>query len=133
MYFGKLYIAIGYCLFMKKQRRGRPANSVIRKNILQLLKMKPESYGYEIYKNYHGIFGSVHIRSIYYHLRKGVTLGEIELTRMEEEKGDYSWGDRAERIYYSLGPQGKATISTEVKNYFQKESAKLSKKSKKGL
>jgi len=104
---------------MKKAMLGRPTRSIIRERILQLLKMKSESYGYEIYKNYLGIFGEVHIRSIYYHLRKGVGLGEIEVTEMKVEKGDYSWGDKAERIYYSLGPQGRANISPEVKRYFK--------------
>lgn len=122
----KVYIAIGFHTRMKKESRGRPTKSVIRERILQLLKMKPESYGYEIYKNYVGIFGAVHMRSIYYHLKKGVALGEIELTEIKDEKGDYSWGDKAERIYYCLGPQGRASISPEVKTYY----SKLSKKSK---
>jgi len=80
--------------------RGRPISSKIRDNVLDILREK-QAYGYEIYKKYVKRHGKVHIRSIYYHLKKGVALGLISM-EIKEEKGHYSWGNKVERVYYSL-------------------------------
>jgi len=84
--------------------RGRPVNSVIRQHIVEILHLIGKGYGYDIYKNYMNHYPEVTLRSIYYHLRKGIDTGEFEIERIEKEKGDYSWGEMAEKIYYKLGP-----------------------------
>lgn len=85
-------------------QRGRPARSEIRDNILNILQYLGEGYGYEIAKLYMEIFPKVTLRSIYYHLRKGVELGEIIVKRVQQEKGNYSWGNEAQKVYYALSP-----------------------------
>ncbi len=98
--------------------RGRPTKSQIRQNMIEILAHIKAAYGYDIYKVYISIFPKVTIRSIYYHLKKGVSLGEFIVAKIEKEKGDYSWGGEAEKIYYSLGPQAKVQGSEEVKRHF---------------
>jgi len=82
--------------------RGRPVASKIRDNILEILRKKKQAYGYEIYQEYVKTYGKVHIRSIYYHLKKGVELKQISHSEVKEAKGQYSWGPKVERTYYSL-------------------------------
>ncbi|RME77992.1 hypothetical protein D6774_02500 [Candidatus Woesearchaeota archaeon] len=77
-----------------------------------------EGYAYEIYKVYRDIFPPVTMRSIYYHLKKGVSTGEFIIKEIRKEKGDFSWGGEVEKIYYSLGPNAKPTMQEKVKNYF---------------
>ena len=57
------------------------------------------------------------MRSIYYHLKKGVETGELVVKKVEREKGEYSWGEYAEKIYYSLGPQAKPSTNNRVKDF----------------
>ena len=59
--------------------------------------------------------------SIYYHLKKGVALGEFKVDRIEKEKGDFSWGSEVEKIYYALGPNAKPAINKRVKEYLKKK------------
>lgn len=100
--------------------RGRPLNSPIRDYIVEILYFMEKGYGYDIYKHYINLFPKVTLRSIYYHLNKGVELGVFEIQRIEKEKGDYSWGEMAEKIYYKLGKAASPKIDLRVKNYFQK-------------
>ncbi len=90
--------------------RGRPTKSVIRQNIIEILHYLGEGYGYDLAKIYNEIFAPVTMRSIYYHLRKGVQTNEFIIHRIQKEKGDFSWGETAEKIYYTFGananPQG---------------------------
>ena len=99
--------------------KGRPVKSEIRQNIVEILYFKKQGYGYEIYKVYVAIFPKVTMRSIYYHLRKGVNLNEFKVSKIEKEKGDYSWGPEAEKIYYSLGDNAKPLVNEKVKEYFE--------------
>lgn len=101
--------------------RGRPAKSEIRQNIIEILFFIKKGYGYDIYKIYRDIFAPVTMRSIYYHLRKGLQLEEFKIEKIEKEKGDYSWGGEAEKIYYSLGPNAKPTGNERVKEYLDKK------------
>jgi hypothetical protein len=101
--------------------KGRPVKSEIRQNIVEILYFMKEGYGYEIYKVYRAIFPKVTMRSIYYHLKKGVDLGEFKQSKIEKSKGDYSWGGEAEKIYYALGENAKPTMNEKVKEYFDKE------------
>ncbi len=104
--------------------KGRPVRSEIRQNIIEILFYTKEDYGYEIYKNYIAIFPKVTMRSIYYHLKKGVALNEFKVSKIEKEKGDYSWGGEAEKIYYSLGNNAKPLGNAKVKEYFDKKGKK---------
>ena len=101
--------------------KGRPVKSEIRQNIVEILYFVKEGYGYEVYKAYISIFPKVTMRSIYYHLKKGVDLNEFKVSKIEREKGDYSWGGEAEKIYYSLGNAAKPAINEKVKEYFDKK------------
>lgn len=86
---------------------GRKAGSLIRKRIAAILGILGKSYGYEIYKNYVSIFGKVDMRLIYYHLKSGVNRKEFVISEIKKEKGGYTWGDTAERIYYGIGPKAE--------------------------
>lgn len=101
--------------------KGRPVKSEIRQNIVEILYFMKEGYGYEIYKAYIVIFPKVTMRSIYYHLKKGVDLNEFKVSKIEKEKGNYSWGGEAEKIYYSLGDAAKPTVNEKAKEYFEKK------------
>ena len=59
-------------------------------------------------------------RSVYYHLRKGVVLGELELNKIEQEEGEFSWGKMAEKTYYSLGKKAKPKGALQVKEFLDK-------------
>ncbi len=103
--------------------RGRPVRSEIRQNMVDLLQHMHSGYGYDIYKAYVAIFPKVTLRSIYYHLKKGVSLGEFAISKIEKEKGDFSWGSEVEKTYYALGQNAKPTGNERVKEYFEKKSA----------
>lgn len=101
--------------------RGRPLGSDIRQNVIEILYFMKSGYGYEIYKVYREIFPKVTMRVIYYHLRKGLAIEEFAIDKIKKEKGDYSWGGEAEKIYYKLGNNAKAMINSDVKKYFDKK------------
>lgn len=101
--------------------RGRPVKSEIRQNIVEILFFMKHGYGYDIYKSYIAIFPKVTMRSIYYHLKKGADLGEFKVEKIEKEKGDYSWGAEAEKIYYALGDKAKPIGNDKVRVYFEKK------------
>jgi|TARA_B100001964_G_C13956737_1_gene475805 hypothetical protein len=101
--------------------KGRPVKSEIRQNIVEILYFMKQGYGYEIYKAYVAIFPKVTMRSIYYHLKKGADLNEFKVSKIEKEKGDYSWGGEAEKIYYGLGENAKPAGNEKAKEYFDKK------------
>ena len=84
-------------------KRGRPAKSVIRDNMIQLLSELGEMYAYKLHQLYVERFSPVTMRSIYYHLKKGLLLDEFRVSKIVKEEGQYSWGPSAEKIYYALG------------------------------
>src|SRR3989338_5998874 len=104
--------------------RGRKPKSGIRQNIVEILSFMKTGYGYEIYKIYRELFPKATMRSIYYNLRKGKELGEFEIKKIGKEKGSYSWGEFAEKTYYSLGKNAKPLISLKAKKYFEEIQAK---------
>lgn len=104
--------------------RGRPSYSKIRQNILEILNYIKKGYGYDIYKIYCDIYPKVTQRSIYYHLKKGLELQEIEIEKVEKEQGNYSWGDYAEKIYYKLGKNAKIYNDENVRKYFEEKNKK---------
>jgi len=101
--------------------RGRPTESKIRQNIVEILYFIKKGYGYDIYRAYRDIFPAVTMRSIYYHLKKGVATKEFKVESIKSEKGNYSWGPSAEKVYYSLGPNAKPMIDKKVEVYFKKK------------
>ena len=101
--------------------RGRPVKSQIRQNVVEILDYMKEGYGYDIYKAYISIFPHVTMRSIYYHLRKGVATKEFKISQVKTEKGKYSWGSSVEKIYYALSDNAKAKGNERVKKYFTRK------------
>ena len=88
--------------------RGRPLHSPIRQNMVEIIAaVGRPMYGYEIFKIYRNTFPKATLRVMYYHLRKGISTGEFKVDRVEQAKGEYSWGSAAEKVYYTLGPQAK--------------------------
>lgn len=67
------------------------------------------------------------MRSIHYHLKKGLETGEFVVKAIKKESGDYSWGSSVEKIYYALGPQAEPRGSERVRNCLQKKDKKLKK------
>ena len=100
-------------------KRGRPVRSVIRQNILEILYFLGQGYGYQICKIYNEVFPPVTQRSVYYHLRKGVQTKEIAINKIKEEKGDFSWGDTVQKIYYELGSLAEPKGDSRVKEYLK--------------
>ena len=101
------------------EKRGRPNGSAIRQNIVEILASLGKAYGYEIYKRYCEIYPNATMRVIYYHLKKGVAIGEFEVESIRQEAGDYSWGGSAEKIYYRLGPQAKPKGDPKALRHFE--------------
>jgi len=108
--------------------RGRPVRSQIRQNIVEILYFTNSGSGYDTYKIYKAVYPKATMRSIYYHLKKGVETKEFKVEKIEKVKGDYSWGPEAEKIYYSLGPNAKPMIDQKVKEYLEQDKAQKEKK-----
>lgn len=101
--------------------RGRPLKSEIRQNIIEILYFMKKGYGYDIFKIYSGLFPKVTMRSIYYHLNKGAETGEFKVHEIKKEKGEYSWGSEAEKIFYVLGKNASPKINSRVREFFEKK------------
>lgn len=101
---------------MDTMPRGRPTRSAIRQNIVELLAVMGKGYGYEIHKNYIKIFPACTREVVYYHLKKGITLGEFAIDSVKQEIGDYSWGKTVEKTYYKLGASAKPRGDERVKS-----------------
>ena len=104
-------------------KRGRPIQSDIRQGLIEILAVKGTEYGYQLSKIYNQIFTPCTRENIYYHLRKGVALGEFVIGEIKQEKGEYSWGTTVEKKYYKLGPNAKPKGDTRVKEFFEKQKA----------
>jgi hypothetical protein len=100
--------------------RGRPVKSQIRQNIVEILYFLKKGYGYQVAKIYNEIFPQVTQRSIYYHLRKGIMTKEITIHKIEQEVGDFSWGQMVEKKYYSLGGKANPRGIAKVKEFLEK-------------
>lgn len=103
----------------KKQGRGRPIRSAIRDRMQQIVDSLGAAYGYEIFKVYQSVFEPVSVRSMYYHLKRGVQLNEFKELGQKQEQGPYTWGRESTHIYYSLGDsashRGNADLQAKVK------------------
>ncbi|HLC81993.1 MAG TPA: hypothetical protein VJH68_05035 [Candidatus Nanoarchaeia archaeon] len=100
--------------------RGRPVKSQIRQNVIEILFYLGTGYGYQIAKIYNEVFPKVTQRSIYYHLRKGVLTGEVNIHKIEQEKGNFSWGQVVEKKYYLLGKNAVINGDERVKDFLKK-------------
>ena len=98
---------------------GRPISSQIRQNMIEILNYMKQGYGYEIFKAYADIFPRATMRSIYYHLKKGLEIKEFKIAKVEKEKGNYSWGSETERTYYSLGERARPLGDKKAEEYFK--------------
>jgi hypothetical protein len=112
-------------------KRGRPVYSEIRQHIVDILYYMGKGYGYEIYKVYRELFAHTTMRNVYYHLKKGVEIGEFRVEKIIMEKGNYSWGGEAEKIYYSLGASANPSMDQQVRAFFTKRENLQPKKFKK--
>ncbi len=104
-------------------KRGRPTKSMIRQNIVEILYFLGKGYAYDIYKHYVSVFPQVTMRSIYYHLKKGLDTQEFVVKEIKKERGEYSWGAEAEKIYYELGPSAAPHVMEKVKEYFDSKNS----------
>ena len=105
----------------KKETRGRPTKSEVRQNMIEILFYMKEAYGYDIYRHYKKIFAPVTLRLIYYHLKKGIDLGEFKVSAVKKEQGKFSWGGEVEKTYYALGENAKPKGESRVKEFFEKK------------
>ena len=106
---------------METKSRGRPVKSDIRQNMVDILYQKGPEYGYGIYRIYREIFPDVTLRSIYYHLSKGLKTKEFRVYEVRKETGDFSWGQQAEKIYYELGENAQPRDNKRVKDFIKKK------------
>jgi len=104
--------------------RGRPVKSEIRQNIIDILHVLKQGYGYEICRIYLQIFPKCTKESIYYHLRKGVTLDEFKIIDVKTEEGQFSWGPVAEKKYYALSDKAQPRISKRVSEHIKHTKSK---------
>jgi hypothetical protein len=100
--------------------RGRPVKSEIRQNMIEILFVLGEASGYDIYKVYKEVYPKIALRSIYYHLKKGCSLNEFKVSKIEKVTGNFSWGQESEKKYYSLGDNAKPKGDERVKNHIDK-------------
>lgn len=93
--------------------RGRPKRSATRDRIAEILAVIERGTGYDVYRIYRQVFGSITSRSIYYNLHQGVLLDLFELDEVATESGAYSWGPKAEKKYYRLGRKARPARDDE--------------------
>jgi len=86
-------------------QRGRPTKSVIRQNVVNYLFTFGSTTGYDLAKKYDTYFPKCTMRSVYYHLQKGLTTGEIIIKEVKDEAGEFSWGNTVRKVYYDIGPE----------------------------
>lgn len=98
---------------------GRPPSSIVRDNLVELLHYAGESYGYDLFKMYNLIFKPVSQRLIYYHLTKGAKMQIFLVTDISSHQGEFSWGPRSERKFYSLGKFAEPQGDNVVKDFFE--------------
>ncbi len=79
-----------------------------------------KGYGYQISKIYNEIFPQATQRVIYYHLKKGIQTKEIIVHKIEQERGNFSWGNTVEKKYYTLGGKAKPLGDKRVGDFLRK-------------
>ena len=101
--------------------RGRPIGSGIRQNMIEILYFLGEGSGYDIFKVYREIYPKITLRSIYYHLKKGLILEEFKVKEIKKVSGNFSWGNSVEKKYYELGKNAKPSADVRVKEFLDKK------------
>ena len=97
------------------KKLGRKPKSDIRDEMVELLYFMKEAYGYELYKKYCKVYDKkISMRSVYYHLNKGVELGIFNLKEIRDVKGDFSWGSGVKQVIFQLGSNAQPKISKDV-------------------
>jgi len=96
--------------------RGRPVKSVIRDRMQQIVDALGTAYGYEIYKIYKEVFEPVSVRSMYYHLKRGLALGEFKLAGTKSVQGPFTWGRESTHTYYTLGDSASHVGNKELRD-----------------
>lgn len=114
------------------RKRGRPIGSEVRQRLVNILSTIRKAYGYQLHKIYQEIYGDTTRENVYYHLRKGVKLGEFELTEVKQETGNYSWGATVEKKYYTLGPNAKPEPDPRIEEYAKKHQTNRNRKGAQG-
>ena len=87
---------------------------------MEILHYLGEGYGYQVAKIYNEVFPAATQRSIYYNLHKGLLTKEIEVHKIEEERGEFSWGTVVEKKYYMLGKNAEPKGEKRVKEYLSR-------------
>jgi len=99
--------------------QGRPVKSVVRDRLIEILFVIGKDTAYNLHKHYVSIFGKCSQRNIYYQLQKGKDLDLFQIEEIVDEKGNFSWGETARKVYFKLGKGAKPQINLEVRNYFE--------------
>lgn len=99
--------------------RGRPVKSQIRQRVVEILAVMKKGYGYQIFQVYQKVYPRATMRSIYYHLNKGLQTGEFQVEAVQMEKGNYSWGSEAEKVYYMLGSKAEPRGDDRIKRVIE--------------
>ncbi len=107
--------------------KGRPLGSEIRQAIVEILNVIGKGTGYDVYKIYREIYPAATMRSIYYHLKKGIETEEFIISEIKDVSGNYSWGPSAKKTYYGLGPKAHPKGDKRVKVHLEKIKEKLNK------
>lgn len=107
------------------KKRGRPVQSQVRQNIIEILYYIKKGYGYDISRIHNAVFPSVSMRNVYYHLKKGVEIGEIKVHKIKKEEGAYSWGNFVEKTYYTLGENASPKGISKIKGYLTRRKKKM--------
>lgn len=100
--------------------RGKKPGSAVRQRMVDILAVLGNASGYDLYKVYRELFPKCTLRLMYYHLKKGVTLGEFSVDKVQKVEGKYSWGPTSEKILYRLGPKARPNPDKRIKEYVQK-------------
>lgn len=87
--------------------------------MIEIIYFLKTSSGYDLYKVYREIYPKVTLRNIYYHLKKGVSLGVFELESVRSIKGSNSWGSQTQKIFYRLGKNAKPSGDIRVKKFIE--------------
>ncbi|MDO8642782.1 MAG: hypothetical protein Q7R76_04325 [Candidatus Woesearchaeota archaeon] len=97
--------------------RGRKPNSIVRQHMVDILACLGSASGYDIYKVHRELFPKCTLRLMYYHLKKGVVLGEFIVDKIQKVEGTYSWGPLTEKKMYAIGPKAHPNPEKRVKEY----------------
>lgn len=93
----------------------RPRNSIIRKRLIDILFYLGKAHGYELWKVYTSIYSNISNRIVYYHLKVGCNFEEFNLEEVNIKNGDFSWGNSAKELIYSLGKNAKPNPNEDLK------------------